>query len=106
MKKQILCILLIFLLSVSATGQLFAQSSKKGNVKQKKVSLRSQTGTFSKNDVVRMIREKGFHHPYDQSSWQLSPTVKGTFQHEYEQKTEAGKKVVLDHATGLMWQQS
>ena len=54
-------------------------------------SLRSQTGTFSKAYIVKMIRDKGFHHPYDQSSWQLSPTVKGTVQHEYVKKTEAGK---------------
>ncbi len=94
MKKQMLCILMISLLSLSATGVLFAQSSGKG--KQNEVSLRSQTGTFSKGDIVRMIREKGFHHPYDQSSWQLSPTVKGNVQHEYVQKTEAGKKVVSD----------
>jgi Protein of unknown function (DUF1566) len=106
MKKLMFCILMISLFSLSATGVLFAQSQAKGNVKQTKVSLRSQTGTFSKGDIVRMIREKGFHHPYDQSSWQLSPTVKGNVQHEYVQKTEAGKKVVLDHATGLMWQQS
>ncbi len=88
MKKQMLCILMISLLSLSATGVLFAQSSGKG--KQNEVSLRSQTGTFSKGDIVRMIREKGFHHPYDQSSWQLSPTVRGNVQHEYVQKIEEG----------------
>lgn len=106
MKKQILFILMISLLMLLAAGGLFAQSPGKGDVKHGKVSLRSQTGTFSKDDIVRMIREKGFHHPYDQSSWQLSSTVKGNFRHEYVQKTEAGKKVVLDHVTGLMWQQS
>ena len=97
MKKRMYCILIVSLFSLSTTGLLFAQS---------KISLRSQTGTFSKGDIVRIIQEKGFHHPYDQSSWQLSPTVKGDFQHKYAKKTEAGKVVVLDHTTGLMWQHS
>jgi hypothetical protein len=53
-----------------------------------------------------MIREKGFNHPGDHSKEELSGYVWGNFQHEYELKTFNEDKVVIDHATGLMWQQS
>ena len=68
--------------------------------------LRSQPAKLTAGNIVNMIREKRFHHPGDQSKDGLSGSVIGSFPHEYEAKTIAGDKVVIDHATGLMWQQS
>jgi len=45
-----------------------------------------------------MVKRKNF---FD-SSWNKS----GGFKNEYESKTINGDKVVLEHATGLMWRQS
>ena len=68
--------------------------------------LRSQPAKLLAGNIVHMIREKGFHHPGDRSKDRLSGSAIGSFPHEYEPKTIAGDKVVIDHATGLMWQQS
>jgi len=68
--------------------------------------LRSRPARLEKGYVVQMIREKGFHHPGDLSKEGLSGSVRGNFEHEYELKTLNGDPVVIDHATGLMWQQS
>jgi len=48
-------------------------------------------------EVGAMIKERNF---YASNYWNGS----GIY-HEYEPKTIAGKKVVIDHITGLMWQQ-
>jgi hypothetical protein len=53
-----------------------------------------------------MIREKGFNHPGDMSKEGVSGYIRGNFLHEYEAKTLNGIKVVIDHATDLMWEQS
>src|SRR2546428_11269796 len=66
----------------------------------------SRPATLEKGHVVQMIREKGFHHPGDVSKEGLSGSVRGNFEHEYELKTPNGNPVVIDYATGLMWQQS
>jgi Protein of unknown function (DUF1566)/Trypsin-like peptidase domain len=68
--------------------------------------LRSTPVRLGKGYIVQMIREKGFNHPGDYSKEELSGYFRGNFQHEYELKTFNGDKVVIDHATGLMWQQS
>ena len=68
--------------------------------------LRSQPAKLTAGNIVHMIREKRFHHPGDQSKDGLSGSAIGSFQHEYEAKTINGDKVVIDHATGLIWQQS
>jgi hypothetical protein len=68
--------------------------------------LRSIPARLGKGHIVQMIREEGFNHPGDHSKEELSGYVRGNFQHEYELKTFNGDKVVIDHATGLMWQQS
>ena len=60
--------------------------------------LRSEPGTFSADDIKRMVQEKGFR------SAQWNPD--GNFPNEYEAQTLHGNKVVIDHASGLMWQQS
>jgi hypothetical protein len=68
--------------------------------------LRSKPATVEPGYVVQMIREKGFNHPGDMSKEGVSGYVRGNFQHEYEVKTFRGIKVVIDHATDLMWEQS
>jgi hypothetical protein len=54
---------------------------------------------LSVEDVQQMLKEKDF---YD-SRW--NETGKG-LRHEYEAIERQGQKLVIDHATGLMWQQS
>jgi Tol biopolymer transport system component len=68
--------------------------------------LRSKPARLEEGHIVQMIREKGFHHPGDLSKDGLSGSVRGNFEHEYELKTLNDDPVVIDHATGLMWQQS
>jgi len=53
-----------------------------------------------------MIQERNFNHPCDLSNYELSPSIMGSFQHEYKLKTIKSDNVVIDHSTGLMWQQS
>jgi hypothetical protein len=69
------------------------------------VILRSQPASLSMSYISQMITKYGFHHPTDLSAIGLSPSVLGTFQHEYERKTLEEGNVVVDRATGLMWQQ-
>ena len=59
--------------------------------------LRSQPGTYSGDEIEQMVKAKGFRD----SSW----NPQGDFPNEYESKTLNGDKVVIDHASGLMWQQ-
>lgn len=68
--------------------------------------IRSVPSTLSVRDIVQMIQDKGFHHPVDLSASGLFGRFVGDLQHLYKVKTLHGDKVVLDHATGLMWQQS
>jgi Protein of unknown function (DUF1566)/Trypsin-like peptidase domain len=68
--------------------------------------LRSNPATLEPGYVMQMIREKGFNHPGDLSKEGVSGYVRGNFQHEYEEKTFNGIKVVIDHATGLIWEHS
>ena len=68
--------------------------------------LRSQPAKLTPGNIVNMIAEKRFHHPGERTKDGLSGSAIGSFPHEYEAKTIAGDKVVIDHATGLMWQQS
>jgi TIR domain/Protein of unknown function (DUF1566) len=51
------------------------------------------------NDVRVMLKEKEFFH----SSW--NSNGKG-LPHQYEAIKQEGQKLVIDHATGLIWQQS
>lgn len=68
--------------------------------------LRSQPTALSNYDMVKIIRERGFNHRYDLSEYGLSPCIQGNFPHSYTSMILKGDKVVLDGATGLMWQQS
>jgi serine/threonine-protein kinase len=52
-----------------------------------------------------MLRVNGFNHPADFSIWTNIKSVKGSFRNDFSEKTLDGDKVVIDGATGLMWQQ-
>lgn len=71
-----------------------------------KVQLRSKPNMLSVNHIVQMIQDRGFNHPYDLSEYELAGRIIGDFQHDYEPRTVNGEAVVVDHATGLMWQAS
>lgn len=62
------------------------------------LALRSQSASLSPDDMMTMVKEKGFHCPAD--------NVKGTFKNTFEQVTLGDAAVVIDHSTGLMWQQA
>jgi len=72
----------------------------------KKIHLRVDPATLSNDTVVQMIRKYGFNHPADWSKYELSPSITGNFQHEYELRSSNAINVVIDYATDLMWQQS
>jgi len=63
-----------------------------------KVTLRSEPATLMKSDVLHTIKNKGLNCPGEK--------IKGKFKPKYESQTLEGTKVVVDHSTDLMWQQS
>lgn len=67
--------------------------------------LRSDPETLSKQQIVQMIRKHRFHHPANWSKYGLPASITGDVQHDYELKKSNGVQVVIDYATGLMWQQ-
>ncbi len=65
-----------------------------------RTQLRSQPlPEFSVDDVNEMLKEKNFF------AANYNKQGKG-IQHQYETAEQHGEKLVIDHATGLMWQQS
>jgi len=60
--------------------------------------FRSGAGVFSKDEIESMVKSKGFRD----SQWNPN----GDFPNEYDVQTVKGAKVVIDRATGLMWQQA
>lgn len=68
--------------------------------------LRNTPATLSNRDIVQMVQERGFNHPNNLTIWGLSETFRGNFQHHYKVQSANGEDLVVDQATGLMWQQS
>jgi len=64
----------------------------------RRISLRSRGESLSSSAVETMLKRRDF---FD-SNWNKS----GDFINKYEAKTINREKVVIDHATGLMWHQS
>ena len=62
------------------------------------IHLRNRPRTLSKGELKEMIESRGFRD----SEWNPD----GDFPNEYRARTIKGGKVVVDYATGLMWQQS
>jgi hypothetical protein len=71
-----------------------------------RIQLRNKPAILSNRDIVKMIEERGFNHPYDLSDYELSDRIQGDFKHDYELITLRRDQVVVDHTTGLIWQQS
>jgi len=69
------------------------------------IHLRSKPATVLAQYVVHMIQANRFHHPSDLREKGFSGFVMGSFEHEFETRTNNGNSVVLDKATGLLWQQ-
>ncbi len=72
----------------------------------RETQLRSRPAALSTTDILQMIQARSFNHAQDLAKYGLSGRVMGNFRHQYELKVLKGDKVVSDHATGLMWQQS
>ncbi len=68
------------------------------------VRLRAEPATISLVYLQDLIRQKGFHHPFDGSDEGLPGGWMGTFRHSYESQIVQDFPVVVDRATGLMWQ--
>jgi Protein of unknown function (DUF1566) len=62
------------------------------------VALRAEPTIISRDEIFDMIRSRGFSLP--------SLPIQGDFRHDYEVSGGADSRVITDHATGLMWQQS
>lgn len=68
--------------------------------KQGVILLRSKPSDFfSEKDLLLMLREKDFPHR------RFNMMGKG-IDHDYEPIVRDGKKLVIDHVTNLVWQQS
>ena len=68
------------------------------------VQLRAKPATISLVYLKDLIRQKGFHHPFDGSEEGLPGGWMGTFRHSYEAHILQDFPVVVDHATELMWE--
>lgn len=69
------------------------------------MKLRSKPASLPPAYVAKMVRDRGFSHPYDLSNKGLSGSSLSLFENEFESRQFNGEKVILDQATGLMWQQ-
>ena len=62
------------------------------------VELRKTEGEFSQDEVKNMFLNKNFRHRHHNPN--------GNFPNNYEIQERNGSYVVIDYATGLMWQQT
>jgi len=68
------------------------------NLKTPRVKLRSSSEKCTKDDVKKMLKKYNFFDFFRNET--------GNFTNDFEVKTISSNKVVIDHATGLMWHQS
>jgi hypothetical protein len=71
-----------------------------------RAGLRSTAASVPAQEVARTIAEHAFSHPGVSFLDGMPRQVAGRFKHSFETKTINGANVVIDHATGLVWQQS
>jgi len=65
-----------------------------------KITLRSNPiDSLGDKDVKQMLQQRGLFN------MKMNPTGTG-IKHQYELSEKAGKQVVIDHGTGLTWQQA
>ncbi len=69
------------------------------------MALRSEPASVSVRDIARTIQSWGFSHPGGRMDG-LPRGVAGSYQPNYETRTIGEDKVVIDHASGLIWEQS
>jgi len=69
-----------------------------GTGKAKGTRLRSEPGELSREEMEKMVQDKGFRD----GVW----NPRGNFPNKYKVRVLEGAKVIQDRATGLMWQQS
>ena len=89
--------------SASVTSQ-FAETQLSPSVNP--LTLRRDPALLSRDEVILMLQEKGFHHPDDLSQYGFAGRITGSVQHQYTLHTLHGQKVIVDHTTGLLWQHS
>jgi len=75
-----------------------SENMKQPLAKKLKLPLRTTPKTISYNEIREMAKKNGFSLPDDK--------IFGDFRHNYEVKKTDSGEVVIDHATGLMWQVS
>jgi hypothetical protein len=76
------------------------------------VRLRSTPTILHERELLPLFREKGFNHPgkgvhafFGDTPRETMESLFGRFAHDFEPRTLEGVRVVVDRATGLMWQQ-
>jgi tetratricopeptide (TPR) repeat protein len=78
---------------------MLAVKVEKGQTRFTRLLRSKPIENLSVENVKAMLREQDFYDKF------YNPKGKG-IRHEYELIERQGKKLVIDHATGLMWQQS
>lgn len=93
---------------VSTPAKVVTEPTMPQKQGQKKVALRSKPteGNLTVGAVKSMLLRYNFYcEKYDWSNEYCNPNGTG-IQHNYEKQSKNGVDVVVDHASGLMWQQS
>ena len=96
--KRIVVLLLLMMVLLSSCASLRTTPQPE--------YLRSKPARVSRDDMLMMVWERSFNHPVDLTGALLSGKNDGTFRHIYEMQILDGDEVILDYATGLMWQRS
>jgi len=80
------------------------KAKKKIKELEERIKKLRKRPSISINEAGEMLKRRNFFTK--QYNWNKVSNPRGDFANEYEVKTISGDKVVLDHATGLMWHQS
>ncbi|MCI0515346.1 TIR domain-containing protein [candidate division KSB1 bacterium] len=80
-------------------------AASKKTIAVKAPLFRSESRTMSEQDVQVILKKHDFYcGEYDWSKAYCNPNGRG-FKHQYQTQTIQGDQLVLDQASGLMWQQ-
>ncbi len=80
------------------TAKIKKELSKPEGSIRAAISLRSSSRSLSVDEVKSLVKIRNF---YDSNR-----NKTGDFSNEFESKTVKGDRIIIDHATGLMWHQS
>jgi hypothetical protein len=89
---------LFFVIGVSFLGILLLSNCTAKEVEVPGVTFRSQYRTVTEKEAKETVKKYHFYH----FKWNKFRSFKNNF----EVKEVSGEKVVIDHATGLVWHQS